>query len=174
MNPKNKPTKANLSSALVNEFISTAGVTPVTKDSLKIELDTLANECRSIIAEPAKLARLLCNVEFYRTNLDAEAFSLLSKLADILVKDLTQFRDNLQSIENKQNSILTASNDIEEIQINAFGISNLYTEWVEQYGNVVLPVIGDIYVLMNAAMASSESHKSETEVTENVSKTTHG
>lgn len=161
MKPKKNVAQNNRSVDMVNDFLGTVSQPPVTKESLKAELVALVSECYNAIAEPAKLSGLLRNVEFYRTNLDSEAFGLLSKLTDILVKDLTQFRDALQSIENEQNSIFAASDDIEEIQINAFGISNQYTQWLEQYGNVVLPVVGDITGLMNNAVQAADTKKAE-------------
>lgn len=161
MKPKKNVAQNNRSVDMVNDFLGTVSQPPVTKESLKAELGALVSECYNAIAEPAKLSGLLRNVEFYRTNLDSEAFGLLSKLTDILVKDLTQFRDALQSIENEQNSIFAASDDIEEIQINAFSISNQYTQWLEQYGNVVLPVVGDITGLMNSAVQAADTKKAE-------------
>lgn len=161
MKPKKNVAQNNRSVDMVNDFLGTVSQPPVTKESLKAELSALVSECYNAIAEPAKLSGLLRNVEFYRTNLDSEAFGLLSKLTDILVKDLTQFRDALQSIENEQNSIFAASDDIEEIQINAFSISNQYTQWLEQYGNVVLPVVGDITGLMNSAVQAADAKNAE-------------
>lgn len=161
MNPKKKPSKPNLSAVIVNDFLDTAGQSPVTKESLCGELNSMISECYNAIAEPAKLSGLLRNVEFYSTNLDSEAFGLLSKLTDILVKDLTQFRSQLNLIEAEQNKIMSSSNELEEIQMASFGISSQYTQWLEQYGNVILPVVGDITGLMNLAVNNANTAKGE-------------
>jgi len=134
------PLASAIGGAVNNKVPASLALQKSTNDNSWKEIEDVHTQCVVLMATTTELRHLIANKELSSKLKDVEH---VSKLANVLLKDLTDFSNKLNAIKSSYLNIDKSTKD--EMDVLAIvAISEQYFNWMSSFQGVVLPTAGEI------------------------------